>query len=88
MSALNVIHITRYDRFLLLRKRPTLLKLISAIAVVAGLVLSLIPTVARFDEKTKTEDAQFFAQPIGSRIVWPMVFMLGFVSPVEIVLFL
>ncbi|XP_064389976.1 crt homolog 2-like isoform X2 [Halichondria panicea] len=75
----SAIPLTILFRFLILRKRPTLLKLLCACAVVAALVFSLIPVVAQFDDNSKGGNAQFFAQPTLSRIIWPLVFMIGFV---------
>ena len=63
---------------LIVRKRPTLLKLLCGLAVVVGLFVCLIPTIfPSVDpkaEKTKTE-----AHGV-SRVMWPVIFMLGFVS--------
>ena len=65
-------------RVLIVRKRPTLLKLLCGVAVVVGLFVCLIPTIfPSVDpkaEKTKTESHGV------SRVMWPLIFMLGFVS--------
>jgi len=63
---------------LIVRKRPTLLKLLCGLAVVVGLFVCLIPTIFPAVDpkagKTKTE-----AHGV-SRVMWPLIFMLGFVS--------
>ena len=72
---------------LIVRKRPTLLKLLCGIAVVVGLFVCIIPTIfPSVDpkaEKTKTENEAHGV----SRVLWPLVFMLGFVSKLYIKLF-
>jgi len=71
------IPLTILFRVLILRKRPTLLKLLCGLAVVVGLFVCLIPTIfPSVDpkaEKTKSE-----AHGV-SRVLWPLIFMLGFV---------
>ena len=65
-------------RFVILRKRPTRLKLLCAIAVFVGLFVCLIPTIFySVDPKAKktTNEADGV-----SRVMWPIIFMLGFVS--------
>lgn len=63
---------------LIVRKRPTRLKLLCGVLVVVGLFICLIPTIfPSVDpkaEKTKNE-----AHGV-SRVMWPIIFMLGFVS--------
>ena len=65
-------------RLLILRKKPTRLKLLCALVVFVGLFISLIPTIfPQVDpkaEKTKNEAHG------ASRVLWPIIFMLGFVS--------
>ena len=67
-----------FHRVLIVRKRPTLLKLLCGIAVVISLFVCLIPTIFPSVDpkagKTKTESHGV------SRIMWPLIFMLGFVS--------
>jgi len=67
-----------FHRVLIVRKRPTLLKLLCGLAVVVGLFVCLIPTIfPSVDpkaEKTKNETHGV------SRVMWPLIFMLGFVS--------
>ena len=67
-----------FFRVIIIRKRPTLLKLLYGLAVVIGLFVCLIPTifpgVDPKAEKTKTETHGV------SRVMWPIIFMLGFVS--------
>ena len=66
------------SRLLIVRKKPTLLKLSCGVIVVVGLFICLIPTIfPKVDpkaEKTKNN-----AQGV-SRVMWPIIFMLGFVS--------
>ena len=69
-------------RFVLLRKSPTVLKLLSAIAVLLGLILSLIPDIAGMDANSKSGNQLFLSQPRLSQILWPLCFMFGFVSQV------
>ncbi len=57
-----------------------MLKGLSAVTVVIGLLLSLVPVVAQFDDHSKGGNEAFFKEPIVSRILWPAVFMIGFVS--------
>ena len=77
-SAVVSLTVFFFHRVLIVRKRPTLLKLLCGIAVVIGLFVCLIPTIfPSVDpkaEKTKTE-----AHGV-SRVMWPIIFMLGFVS--------
>jgi len=65
-------------RLVILRKKPTRLKLLCALVVFVGLFVSLIPTIfPQVDpkaEKTKNETHG------ASRVLWPIIFMLGFVS--------
>lgn len=65
-------------RLVILRKKPTRLKLLCALVVFVGLFVSLIPTIfPQVDpkaEKTKNEAHG------ASRVLWPIIFMLGFVS--------
>ena len=75
---LSVVLFCFSHRVLIVRKRPTLLKLLCGLAVVVGLFVCLIPTIfPSVDpkaEKTKTETHGV------SRVMWPLIFMLGFVS--------
>jgi len=72
-----MIPLTILFRVLIVRKRPTLLKLLCGLAVVVGLFVCLIPTifpgVDPKAEKTKSE-----ANGV-SRVMWPLIFMLGFI---------
>ena len=63
---------------LILRKKPTLLKLSCGVIVVVGLFICLIPTIFP-DVDPKVEKRKNDAQGV-SRVMWPMIFMLGFVS--------
>ena len=65
-------------RMLILRKKPTLLKLSCGVIVVVGLFICLIPTIFP-DVDPKSEKRKNDAQGV-SRVMWPMIFMLGFVS--------
>ena len=65
-------------RLLIVRKKPTLLKLSCGVIVVVGLFICLIPTI--FPEvDPKAEKRKNDAQGV-SRVMWPIIFMLGFVS--------
>ena len=61
-----------------MRKKPTLLKLSCGVIVVVGLFICLIPTIFP-DVDPKSEKRKNDAQGV-SRVMWPMIFMLGFVS--------
>lgn len=63
---------------LIVRKRPTRLKLLCGVIVVVGLFICLIPTIfPSVDPKAeKTKDEAHGV----SRVMWPIIFMLGFVS--------
>ena len=67
-------------RLLLLRKKPTLLKLCCAGVVLVGLILSLIPVIAGMDKEGESGKQAWLQQPIVGRILWPLCFMFGFVS--------
>ena len=67
-------------RLIILRKRPTWLKLGAAGAVLIGVAVSIIPVLAGMDEKSKQGDEKWQIQPTAARILWPLCFMLGFVS--------
>ena len=73
-----VVVVFFFHRVLIVRKRPTLLKLLCGLAVLISLFVCLIPTIfPSVDpkaEKTKTETHGV------SRVMWPLIFMLGFVS--------
>ena len=72
-------HIHLY-RVILLRKSPTLLKLLCAGAVLFGLLFSLIPVFSGMDEDSKTGNRDYLSQSRLSQILWPLCFMFGFVS--------
>ena len=78
LQHVSFIVVCFFFRVIIIRKRPTLLKLLYGLAVVIGLFVCLIPTIfPSVDpkaEKTKTE-----TQGV-SRVMWPIIFMLGFVS--------
>ena len=82
---LTIVHSTVYlflHRFLILRKKPTSLKLLSAIVVAAGLFISLIPTIfPTVGGKNKAESAN--ENGTISRIMWPIIFMLGSVRNIN-----
>ena len=82
---LTIVHSTVYlflHRFLILRKKPTSLKLLSAIVVAAGLFISLIPTIfPTVGGKNKAEPAN--ENGTISRIMWPIIFMLGSVRSIN-----
>ena len=82
---LTIVHSTVYlflHRFLILRKKPTSLKLLSAIVVAAGLFISLIPTIfPAVGGKNKAEPAN--ENGTISRIMWPIIFMLGSVRNIN-----
>ena len=67
-------------RLVLLRKKPTLLKLCCAGFVLLGLILSLIPVIAGMDKESESGKQAWLKQPIVGRILWPLCFMFGFVS--------
>lgn len=69
-------------RLMILRKKPTWLKLGAAGAVLIGVAVSIIPVLAGMDEKSKQGNEKWESQPTAARILWPLCFMLGFVSSV------
>ncbi|XP_078352281.1 crt homolog 1-like [Oculina patagonica] len=72
------IPITLILRFLLLKKIPTRRKFLSAIAVVAGLFICLIPM---FSPQIDPQGTSHLGGATGTgRVLWPLAFMLGFVS--------
>ena len=69
-------------RLMILRKKPTWLKLGAAGAVLIGVAVSIIPVLAGMDEKSNQGNEKWEIQPTAARILWPLCFMLGFVSSV------
>ena len=67
-------------RLILLRKRPTILKLLCALAVLVGLFFSLIPVFSGLDQDSKEGNREYLKQSRRSQILWPLCFMFGFVS--------
>ena len=65
---------------LILRKKPTIVKLIAAGIVVFGLILSLIPVIGNLDKDKKDENKDWQEQSAVARTLWPLCFMIGFVS--------
>ena len=63
----------------MLRKRPQLIKLLCAVVVFLGLILSLVPVMAGLDKDSDNSDS-YLKQSTVARILWPMCFMFGFVS--------
>lgn len=70
------VPVTLILRFLFLKKIPTRRKLLSAIAVVLGLFICLIPT---FSSQIDSEGKSHLGGATGvGRVLWPLAFMLGF----------
>lgn len=70
------IPITLLLRYLFLKKVPTRRKLLSAVAVVLGLFISLIPT---FYPHIDPRAVRHLGGATGAgRVLWPLAFMLGF----------
>ena len=67
-------------RLVILRKKPTIVKLIAAGVVLVGLILSLIPVITGMDKGSADAKQKWLQQSTASRILWPLCFMLGFVS--------
>lgn len=71
-----MIPLTIIFRFLILKKKPTLLKLCCGIVVVISLFVCLIPRIFPIIDprarKVKNETDSI------SRVMWPIIFMLGF----------
>ena len=67
-------------RLVLLRKRPTLLKLLCAVAVLLGLFLTLIPVLTGMDQDSRNGNEAYLAQSRLGQLLWPLCFMFGFVS--------
>ena len=63
----------------MLDKKPTRLKLICGLGVFFGLFVCLIPTILpRFNDKSSRDDDVQIDKV--SRVIWPIIFMLGSVS--------
>ncbi|KAL5481557.1 hypothetical protein EMCRGX_G021747 [Ephydatia muelleri] len=73
-----LIPLTIVFRLLIIRKRPTLLKLCCAGAVLIGLLASLIPIMSG-DNSDPQDKQAWLQQPIAARVLWPLCFMFGFV---------
>ena len=67
-------------RLVILQKRPTIVKLIAAGVALVGLILSLIPIITGMDKDSADAKQKWLLQSTVSRILWPLCFMLGFVS--------
>lgn len=65
---------------IILRKKPTLLKLISAGLVTIGLVVALVPVITGLDKGSEEGKHEWAQQPTVARVLWPVCFMIGFVS--------
>lgn len=63
------------SRILIVRKKPSRQKLLSGLVVMIGLFISLIPSVlSDFSNRDQDEVDGI------SRVMWPIMFMFGFVS--------
>lgn len=84
LTLINIVFmLIFFDRFLFLKKIPTGRKLLSAIAVVLGLFICLIPT---FSSQIDSEGKSHLGGATGvGRVLWPLAFMLGFVSTVTFI---
>lgn len=69
-----------FYRLVILRKKPTILKLLCALMVFVALILSLIPVITGMDKESKEGKQAWLQQSTASRILWPLCFMFGFVS--------
>ncbi len=67
-------------RLILLRKKPTLLKLLCAGGVFLGLLLSLLPVITGWDSDSKEGMNSYLKASRASQILWPLCFMFGSVS--------
>ena len=56
-----------------------MLKFVCALLVILGLVLSVIPVIFNMDEESGNSDA-WKRQSTAGRILWPLCFMVAFVS--------
>ena len=66
-------------RLILLRKRPTLIKLICAVVVFVGLIFSLVPVITGMNSSSSGGKDEYLKQSTLARILWPLCFMIGFV---------
>jgi len=55
-------------------------KLIAAVVVLLGLLISLIPVISGMDKDSKEGNKLYLSQSRASQILWPLCFMFGFVS--------
>ena len=70
-----------HHRLIILRRKPTLLKLLCSLAVVIGLFICIIPTLFPKLDRDITEETTFEIATF-SRVMWPIIFMLGSVRSV------
>lgn len=73
-----LIPLTIVFRLLIIRKRPTLLKLCCAAAVLVGLIIALIP-IMQGDNFDPQDKEAWLQQPKAARILWPLCFVVGFI---------
>ena len=74
------------NRVIILRKKPTVLKVIAAGVVLLGLILSLIPVIAGLDKDSADHKQDWLKQSTIKRILWPLCFMLGFVRASQFII--
>jgi len=72
-----IIPLTILFRFAILKKKPTLIKLICGILVVVGLFICLLPTI--FPSIGHSSSGSSGGATGVGKVLWPMCFMLGFV---------
>lgn len=65
-------------RFLLLRKRPSGLKIIAAAAVLIAEFIALIPSIFPSLQSTKTKEEEGGASGVAG-VLWPLCYALGYV---------
>ena len=73
-----MLHIISFFRFLILKKKPTIRKLVCGLLVVLGLFICLLPTIFPKIDPNSSGDLGG-ATGVG-KVLWPMCFMFGFVS--------
>lgn len=67
-------------RLVLLRKSPTILKLLCALAVFGAVLFSNIPVSYDLINGYKIEDRFYLRQSLPSKILWPLCLVFSFVS--------
>lgn len=58
--------------------------MLCAIAVLVGLLISLLPVITGLDKDSKTGNKEYLSQSRLSQVLWPFCFMFGFVRTLQL----